>query len=124
MEQAVRQTKYAGTHIIADFFGGKQIENPKTLQKLLYHAARAGNNKPLKFTFHAFSPYGITGVALLAESHIAVHTWPEFSYIALDIFTCGEKSKPENALKFLREALRPKDIRVRRIKRGLYASAE
>ena len=124
MEQAARQTKYAGIHIIADFFGGKRIESSVMLQKLLCHAARKGSNKPLEFVSHEFFPQGITGVMLLAESHIAVHTWPELSYIAVDIFTCGEKSKPEKALKFLREALRPKNIRVQRIKRGLYANAK
>ena len=114
---------YAGTHIIADFFGGKRIENPAMLQKLLCRAARKGSNKPLEFVSHEFSPQGITGVMLLAESHIAVHTWPELSYIAVDIFTCGERSKPEKALKFLQEALQPKNILVQKIKRGLCASS-
>lgn len=117
-KQAIKQTKYAGTHIIADFFGGKHIGSSPTLQKLLYRAARKGNNKPLKFISHVFSPQGITGVMLLAESHIALHTWPEFEYTAVDIFTCGKGSKPEEALKFLRKELRPKRMRVRKIKRG------
>jgi len=115
--------KYVSTHIIADFFGGKHIKNPTMLKKLLYRAAREGNNKPLKFMSHVFSPQGITGVALLAESHITVHTWPELSYIAVDIFACGKKSKPGNALKFLQEALRPADTRVRRVRRGMPKSA-
>ncbi|MBI2123903.1 MAG: adenosylmethionine decarboxylase [Candidatus Wildermuthbacteria bacterium] len=123
MRQTTRRTKYAGVHIIADFFGGKSVGNPAALQKLLYGATRESNSKPLKFVCHVFSPQGITGVVLLAESHIAVHTWPELSYIALDIFTCGKRSKPENALKFLREALQPEYVRVRKIRRGKPMSA-
>ena len=106
---------HAGVHIIADFWGGKTVEDTKKLKVLLSSAAKAGGNTPLKFALHKFSPQGITGVVLLAESHIALHTWPEFSYTAVDIFTCGKNSKPEEALKFLQQELRPKKIQVRKI---------
>ena len=118
MQQVQRNGSRIGVHIIADFWGGKVVESYRELKDLLTKAAKRGKNTPLKFVLHKFSPQGITGVVLLAESHIALHTWPEFQYIAIDIFTCGKNSKPEEALKFLQGELRPKRTRVRKIKRG------
>ncbi len=117
------KTKYQrpiGIHLIADFWFGKSIEDPKELGDLLIEAAKKAGNKPLNFAFHKFQPQGITGVLLLAESHIAVHSWPELNYLAIDIFTCGKKTFPERALKHLKEKLKPKKVKVYKFKRGLY----
>ncbi|MDO8474031.1 MAG: adenosylmethionine decarboxylase [bacterium] len=118
MRQIQRRISRVGVHVIADFWGGRVIKSTRELKTLLARAAKKGENTPLKFALHKFSPQGITGVVLLAESHIALHTWPEFKYTAIDIFTCGKKSKPEEALKFLQGELRPKRMQVRKIKRG------
>lgn len=83
--------KYAGIHLIAEFWYGKIIEKPKELERILITAAKKAKNIPLKVSIHKFAPQGITGVVLLAESHIALHSWPELNYLAIDIFTCGEK---------------------------------
>ena len=109
---------YAGTHLIADFWGGKIIEDSKKIEEILIKAARKGGNTPLKIAVHKFSPQGITGVLLLAESHIAIHTWPEINYLAIDIFTCGEKAFPQKSLDYLKEVFQPKKFRVKEIKRG------
>ena len=114
----MRQTKYAGLHIIADFWRGRDIVNPRELKKILLQAARESQNTPLEVSIHTFSPQGITGVVLLAESHIAIHTWPEIEYVSVDIFTCGQGAKAENALEFLRKELKPKKIAVKTMKRG------
>ena len=118
MQELKRNISYIGVHIVADFWGAKIIESSRELKILLADAAKKGKNTFLKFALHKFSPRGITGVALLSESHISFHTWPEFEYTAIDIFTCGIKSKPEEALEFLKKELRPKSLQVRIIKRG------
>lgn len=118
MRKTGKTISYVGVHIIADFWGGRIVENSRELKILLVKAAKRGRNTFLGFSAHKFSPQGITGIVLLAESHIALHTWPELGYTAIDIFTCGKDSKPEEALKFLQQKLRPKSIRVKIMKRG------
>lgn len=115
---AVTKKNSIGIHLIADFWGVKEIKNPKELERLLVLAAKHAENTPLKFSFHKFNPYGITGVLLLAESHIAWHSWPEYGYLAIDIFTCGSKTIPDRALEFFIKKLKPRKIKVKKIYRG------
>lgn len=110
--------KPVGTHLIVDFWGAKKIENPKKLEKILLLAAKKAGNTPLKFSFHKFNPQGLTGILLLAESHIAFHSWPEHNFFAIDIFTCGKNTMPEKALEILKEKLKPKKVKIKKIKRG------
>ena len=114
-----KKLKYAGIHLIAEFWGGKIIEDPKKIEKILILAAKKANSTPLEVTIHKFSPRGITGVALLAESHIALHLWSEFSYLAVDIFTCGKKAMPYKALEYLKKVFKPKKVEIKEIKRGI-----
>jgi S-adenosylmethionine decarboxylase len=116
-----KNQKYAGIHFIIEFWGGKIIENSKEIEEILIGAAKSAKNTPLKIAIHKFNPEGITGVVLLAESHIALHLWPEFNYLAIDIFTCGDKSKPFRALQYLRKKFKPKKVQIYKIKRGNYA---
>ena len=114
-----KNLKYAGIHLIAEFWGGEIIENPKKIEKILITAAKKSGNTPLKVTIHKFSPQGITGVVLLAESHIAIHSWSEFNYLAIDIFTCGDKARPEKALEYLKKKFKPKKVVIQKITRGI-----
>ncbi len=114
----MEQIKYAGTHIIADFWHGRDIANPEEFKKILLQAALESRNTPLEVSIHVFSPRGITGVVLLAESHIAVHTWPEIEYTAIDIFTCGQSGDAKKALAFLRKELHPQRVAVKALERG------
>jgi S-adenosylmethionine decarboxylase len=113
-----KSKKYLGKHLICDFFGGKIIENPKELEEVLRLAAKEAKSTDLEFIFHKFLPQGITGALILAESHITFHSWPEEKYIAIDIFTCGKKAKPEAALSLLKKVLKPEKIKVKEVKRG------
>jgi S-adenosylmethionine decarboxylase len=113
-----KRKKYAGIHLIADFWGGKAIESEEELKALLERTVKAANANSLKSIVYKFNPQGITGVVLLAESHISIHTWPEFNYAAIDIFTCGDKTRPDKALEFLKSELNPKKVIIKRIKRG------
>lgn len=121
--QWVKQTlksKYAGIHLIADFWSGRIIEDKKEIEKILIEAAKKAGNTPLEVSIHKFSPQGITGVILLAESHIAIHSWPEINYLAIDIFTCGDKAVPRKALNCLKKAFQPKRVEIKEIKRGKF----
>jgi S-adenosylmethionine decarboxylase len=110
--------KYAGIHLIAEFWRGIVIEDTKRIKKILITAARESNNTPLEVVVHKFYPQGITGVVLLAESHMAIHMWPEFNYLAIDIFTCGDEAAPRLALEYFKKEFKPKKIEIKEIKRG------
>ena len=115
---SLKKRKYAGIHFTGDFWNGKLIEEEKEMRKILVEAANAAQSRVLQVITHKFLPQGMTGVVLLAESHIAIHTWPEINYTAVDIFTCGDKTKPELALNFLRNELSPKRVEINKLKRG------
>jgi len=119
--QWVRQTnrqKYAGIHLIAEFWYGKVIEDPAKIKKILKKAVQESKSTPLEEMIHKFSPQGLTGVVLLAESHIALHSWPEIDYLAIDIFTCGNKAMPEKALNYFKKVFKPKKVKIKEIRRG------
>ena len=113
-----KNKKHTGVHLIAEFWGGKIIESPKEIKELLITSAKKSKNIPLYTKIHKFSPQGITGFILLAKSHIAIHTWPEKNYVAVDIFSCGRNSQPYKGLEYLRKKFKPKKIWVKEIKRG------
>ena len=69
--------------------------------------------------FHMFSPYGVSGVVIIAESHLAIHTWPELGYAAVDLFTCGESCDPKIAYDFLKEAFESTQSSYSQLKRGI-----
>lgn len=119
-----KKGKYAGIHLIAEFWYGKIVEDLKEIKKILIKAAKKAKNIPLKVIIHKFSPQGMTGVVLLAESHIALHSWPEINYLAIDIFTCGEKAMPEKALQYLKKEFQPKKVKIKKIKRGFIDEKE
>ena len=105
-------------HLMADFETGRIVEDIQEVEDILFAAAKKANNTPLKVAVHKFSPHGITGVILLAESHIAIHSWPEFNYLAVDIFTCGRKSRPRKALEYIQKCFEAKEIKVQEINEG------
>jgi S-adenosylmethionine decarboxylase len=113
-----QKRQYAGIHLLAEFWNGKVVEDKKKMEKILNTAVKKANNTPLKLTIYKFKPQGMTGIVLLAESHISIHTWPEYNYAALDFYTCGKKSNPFKALEYLKKELKPKKCEVKIIKRG------
>lgn len=90
-----------------------------TLRQLLREAAVACGAEILSDSFHRFSPQGVSGVVIIAESHIFIHTWPEYGYAAVDIFTCGNRVKPEIATQYLVEKLGAKNQVVIEMQRGI-----
>ncbi len=109
-----------GKHVLADFYGiaSAQLTDSSLLEKLLRAAAEAADAHILFSHLHSFGPdQGVTGVLLLAESHISIHTWPECGYAALDIFMCGQ-AEPELALAVLQQALQPSSSKLQTVQRG------
>ena len=110
-----------GRHLLADFFGvaADRLDDVEKLQTCLESAARRCGLTPVAAPLlHHFDGGGVTGVILLAESHIAIHTFPEHGYAALDIFSCGN-SDPHEALAVFREALAPHHEQVTTTSRGV-----
>lgn len=107
-------------HVLAEYYGcdPKALDDQEFLRPLLEDAVRASNATVIKTSLHRFSPQGVSGVVILAESHLAVHTWPEYGYAAVEIFTCGDDTDPEAGHKFLLEHLKPAYHEVRVLERG------
>lgn len=111
--------RYSGWHYLVELHGASLLGSQRSLFAALRAAARAAGAKVLAVQGHHFGPgYGVAAVALLAESHISIHTWPEHRYAAMDIFMCGTHNDPEQALAVVRKRLRPEKLTVRRVRRG------
>jgi len=108
-----------GKHIIVELHGVRSelLNDPKFLRKVLIDAAVKAGATVIGDIFHKFSPYGVTGVVAVKESHISIHTWPEFGYAALDVFTC-RNIDPMVALKVILEELKPEYHIVVQMSRG------
>ena len=111
-----------GTHLLAEMWGAPPdlLNDAKTLEDLLGEAVEAGGATLINICVHQFAPHGVTGTATLAVSHICIHTWPECSYAAVDVFMCG-KGNARDALEFLREKLDPERTEIVELKRGVAA---
>lgn len=106
--------------MIAEFWGAKAIENKKELKKILVEAAKKSGSAPLEVVIHKFKPSGITGIIVLAESHLSVHSWPEIDYLAIDIFSCGRRATPNKSLEYLKKKFKPKRVETKLIRRGVF----
>ncbi len=109
---------YAGSHLIVDMWEAENLDDIEAIEQALTKAIEAACATLLHLHLHRFAPTGVSGVAVLAESHISIHTWPEKGYAALDIFMCGD-AEPSKAIPVLREAFRPGSINVSEHKRGI-----
>ena len=111
--------RYAGTHLIIDLWGTTNLADPDHIDAVLREAAEVSGATILHGHFHHFSPNGgVSGVLVLAESHISIHTWPERDYAALDIFMCGE-CDPYKAIPVLKRGFLPERVQLAEHKRGL-----
>jgi S-adenosylmethionine decarboxylase len=88
------------------------------LEQILTEAISRSGGTIIKPCFHQFSPHGVTGVVVIAESHVAVHTWPEFGYCALDVFTCGTQVNTDQIFEYVRSELQAQEASVMEVKRG------
>ena len=119
------QPQHTGTHLIADLHGINEdtLADTGGIELLLRHAALRAGATIIYSHFHAFGPgHGVTGVVLLAESHISIHTWPELGFAAIDIFMCGA-AQPQLALACIAEKLVPRSHTVTELQRGYSIAA-
>src|SRR5580698_9643985 len=111
--------KFAGMHLLVDLWGARELTDPAAIDRALRAAAEAANATILHSHFHHFGPDGgVSGVLVLAESHISIHTWPERDFAAIDIFMCGA-CDPYESLPVLQEAFAPASMQLGEQRRGL-----
>jgi S-adenosylmethionine decarboxylase len=108
---------YAGTHLIIEVVNGHGLDDEARIQRAFRDCVEECGATLLHIHTHKFSPQGVSGVAVLAESHISVHTWPEIGYGAFDVFMCGD-ARPWRAVDVLRRAFGTDDVRVTELLRG------
>lgn len=109
-----------GIHMLADMSGCDRIvlNDSTRICEIMLEAAKAAGATVLRHHFHQFNPEGVTGVVILAESHIAIHTWPQHAFAAVDIFTCGDTARPGTALESLRLSLCCEVVAIVSVNRG------
>jgi len=109
-----------GRHILAEVYGCEPatLNSVDLVQKVMVQAAIEAGAEVREVAFHKFSPQGVSGVVVISESHLAIHTWPEYGYAAVDVFTCGDNVNPWDAFDYIVEAFKAKNVSVSEVKRG------
>jgi S-adenosylmethionine decarboxylase proenzyme len=111
-----------GKQILVEYYDCDQakINDVTYIENSLIQATKASNATIISHNFHKFSPYGVSGVVVIAESHVAIHTWPEYNYAAVDIFTCGDTIDPWIIQEHLKDFFESKNVSSMEMKRGLF----
>lgn len=114
-----------GRHLLAEFYDCETgaLNDPGQIERLMNEAARLSGATVVRSVFHAFSPHGVSGVVVVEESHLAVHTWPEHSYAAVDYFSCGEVDC-DAAVRYLAEHLAAGRVETNEVPRGVIEERE
>jgi S-adenosylmethionine decarboxylase len=116
--------RYAGDHLLVEFWGAERLMEPEYICAAMEDGARAAGATILHSHYHHFGDgMGVSGVTVLAESHITIHTWPEVGYAAIDVFMCGE-AEPQKCVDLLRERFNPREISTDNYRRGTWAPAQ
>ena len=112
---------YLGRHVLAEFFecDPNVLNNSQMVESLMVDAALECGATIVQKCFHMFSPHGVSGVVIISESHLAIHTWPELGYAAVDLFTCGEKCDPKVAYEFLKKKFNSTNASYTQLHRGI-----
>ncbi len=110
-----------GRHILAEVYGCEPnlINDPEIVEKVMVAAALTSGAEVREVIFHKFSPQGVSGVVVISESHLAIHTWPELGYAAVDVFTCGDRVDPWGACNYIVQHFKAERVTAVETKRGL-----
>jgi S-adenosylmethionine decarboxylase proenzyme len=108
-----------GNHLLVEYFGCERavLDDTGRIEDAMRRAAEAAGATVITTAFHRFAPQGVSGVVVIAESHLSIHTWPEHGYAAVDFYTCGP-CEPERACQWLRVALGAGRTEIMRVERG------
>ncbi len=117
--------KVLGRQVLLEFYGCARelLDDAGFVETAMLEAARRARATIVQTAFHRFSPQGVSGIVVIAESHLAIHTWPEYGYAAIDIFTCGSRVLPEVACECLIQAFRPRSVSRKDMDRGTFEGA-
>ncbi len=112
--------KEFGSHFIVELINCSpdRLRKVRDVKQIMDEVVQKSKTTAVKASFHQFQPEGVSGMFLIKESHIAIHTWPEESYAAADIFTCGKEMNPYIAIEVMKEKFEAKEVRYQVIKRG------
>ena len=115
--------KALGTHIVCELSGcdAAKLTDVDAVREMMQNAARAANATVIETAFHRFQPQGVSGVVVIQESHLSIHTWPETGYAAMDFYTCGDHTDPWAACQFAAEALDAQSMLTTEVRRGVEA---
>ena len=107
-------------HVLAEFYGSPAeiLNNVKIIEKEICKAALTAGAEIREVVFHKFAPQGVSGVLIISESHISIHTWPELNYASVDVYTCGTTVDPWDAVRSLKDNLRAEKVDGIEVLRG------
>lgn len=110
-----------GRQMVVEFYGCNStiLNDVAAIKRSMRGAAIASGATIVQDAFHLFNPHGVSGVVVIAESHLAIHTWPEYGYAAVDLFTCGDDVSPDKAFQHLQKHLEAASYSVMEMKRGI-----
>ena len=113
--------KPLGRHVLAEIYGCPfdVLNDVKKVERIMVNATLEAGAEVREFVFHKFSPQGVSGVVVISESHLAIHTWPELGYAAVDVFTCGDKVDPWDACNYLTESFLASHMTAKETVRGI-----
>ncbi|MBC7345794.1 MAG: S-adenosylmethionine decarboxylase proenzyme [Clostridia bacterium] len=113
--------KALGRHVLAEVHGCDFdiLNDIKRVEEIMVNAALEAGAEIREVVFHKFSPQGVSGVVVISESHLAIHTWPEFGYAAVDVFTCGERVNPWEACRYVTQKFRAERVTATEVPRGV-----
>lgn len=111
-----------GQHILAEMYGceASVLNDRHLIEKIMVQSALEAGAEVREVAFHKFSPQGVSGVVVISESHLAVHTWPELGYAAVDVFTCGDKVCPREACDFVAKGFKATECLTKEVIRGIF----
>lgn len=110
-----------GRHLLIELYNcdGKILNDVHKVEAVMVDAAKHAKARIVDVVFHTFNPHGISGVIVIAESHLAIHTWPEFNYASIDVYTCGTEINPWRAYHFMAKKFKAKNMTALEMKRGV-----
>ncbi len=117
----MKKVESLGRHLLVEYYGcdNSVLNDIDKIKKYMCEAAEKSGATIVEKVFHLFNPYGVSGVVVIAESHLAIHTWPEYGFAAVDLFTCGTDVEPWIAFDYLKKKLKAEYNMVMEMKRGL-----